>query len=450
MLKRLLKRLAPAGAVRAYHRGLAALASVRYGRPSSKMIVVGVTGTNGKSTTSNMIAAVLEGAGFRVGLATTCNFRIAGREWLNDTKMTMLGRFRLQKLLRDMVAAGCDYAVIETSSEGIAQSRHAGIDYDVAVFTNLTPEHIESHGGFEHYKAAKLKLFAKTASGKRKTLGGKTIPKTLVANLASPYAAEFLAFKANKKYGFLAELKGDSAPKLTEWPLAVVKALGIELAPEGPRFTVRDVSFELKMPGMINVENALAAISVGLSQAIDLAVMSRALAGIESVPGRQERIDAGQDFTAMVDYSHEPASFARLYEIIDAMPKRRVIHVIGSAGGGRDKSRRTVLGELAAKHADLVVVTNEDPYDEDPQEIIDAVAHGARKAGKKDGVDLFVVPDRRDGLEKAVNLAEKGDLVIATGKGAEQWICVAGGKKIPWDERTEMRRAIARKPGKDL
>lgn len=452
MLKRLLKRMAPAGAVRAYHRGLASLASVRYGRPSSKMIVVGVTGTNGKSTTSNMIAAVLEGAGFRVGLATTCNFRVAGKEWLNDTKMTMLGRFKLQKLLADMVEAGCEYAVIETSSEGIAQSRHAGIDYDVAVFTNLTPEHIESHGGFENYKAAKLKLFAKTASGKRKQLGGKMIPKTLVANLESPYAAEFLAFKANKKYGFIVERKGETRPmaKLAEWPLAIVKALNVELAAEGPRFTVRDVAFDLKMPGMINVENALAAISVGLSQAVDLGVMSRALAALESVPGRQERIDVGQDFAAMVDYSHEPASFARLYEIIDAMPKRRVIHVIGSAGGGRDKSRRTVLGELAAKHADLVVVTNEDPYDEDPQEIIDAVAHGARKGGKKDGVDLFVVPDRRDGLEKAVNLAEKGDLVVATGKGAEQWICVAGGKKLPWDERTEMRRAIAKKLGKEL
>lgn len=448
MLKRLLKRLAPAGALRAYHRTLATVASARYGRPSSKMIVVGVTGTNGKSTTSNMIARVLEGAGFRVGLATTCNFRIAGKEWLNDTKMTMLGRFRLQKLLRDMADAGCEYAVVETSSEGIAQSRHAGINYDVAVFTNLTPEHIESHGGFENYKAAKLKLFAKTASDPRKTLGGRTVPKTLVANLDSPYAAEFLDFKANKKYGFTVGAKPeDGAKKLVEWPIAIVKALGIQLLPDGSRFTVRDVPFALRMPGLINVENALAAVAVGLSQAVDLGVMASALGALESVPGRQERIDLGQDFVVMVDYSHEPASFARLYEIIDGMPKRKVIHVIGSAGGGRDKSRRTVLGEMAARRADVVVVTNEDPYDEDPQAIIDAVAHGARTGGKKDGVDLFVVPDRRDALEKAVNLAGTGDLVVATGKGAEQWICVAGGKKVPWDERAEMRRAIAKRLG---
>src|SRR5688572_27133784 len=172
MLKRLAKKLLPAKAVGAYHRAFALTAAARYGRPSERMIVIGVTGTNGKSTTSNMIARVLEGAGFRVGLATTCNFRIAGKEWLNDTKMTMLGRFRLQKLLADMVKAGCEYAVVETSSEGIAQHRHVGINYDVAVFTNLTPEHIESHGGFENYKAAKLKLFAKLAGDRRKTLKG--------------------------------------------------------------------------------------------------------------------------------------------------------------------------------------------------------------------------------------------------------------------------------------
>ncbi|MEY4744452.1 MAG: hypothetical protein RL272_397 [Candidatus Parcubacteria bacterium] len=449
MLKRLLKKMAPAGALRAYHRSLASLASARYGNPSSKMIVIGVTGTNGKSTTSNMIARVLEGAGFRVGLATTCNFRVAGKEWLNDTKMTMLGRFRLQKLLADMVKAGCEYAVIETSSEGIAQYRHAGINYDAAVFTNLTPEHIESHGGFENYKAAKGKLFEKLSKDPRKIIGGRKVPKTIVANLDSPHAGFFLGFGANKKYGFAVERKGETreSPKLVEWPVAVVKALGVSLDADGSQFTVRDVPFRLKMLGMINVENAMAAIALGLSQGLDLQIMAKSLEGLGSVPGRQELVDLGQDFTAMVDYSHEPESFKRLYEIIAAYPKRRVIHVIGSAGGGRDKARRTVLGALAAKHADLVVVTNEDPYDEDPQAIIDAVARGARDAGKKDGIDLFVVPDRRDALEKAVNMAARGDLVIATGKGAEQWICVADGKKVPWDERVEMRRAIAKKTG---
>lgn len=451
MLKRLAKKLLPATAVGAYHRAFALAAAARYGRPSERMIVIGVTGTNGKSTTSNMIARVLEGAGFRVGLATTCNFRIAGREWLNDTKMTMLGRFRLQKLLADMVKAGCEYAVVETSSEGIAQHRHAGINYDVAVFTNLTPEHIESHGGFENYKAAKLKLFAKLAADKRKTLKGAVVPKVAVANLASPHAPDFLKPAANKKYGFFVEGRGSEQKNLVEWPIAIVKALGVTLEPFGSRFTVRDVPFALKMPGMINVENAMAAISVGLSQGIDLPVMSAALESLAGVPGRQERIDLGQDFTAMVDYSHEPESFKKLYEVVAQLPKKRVIHVIGSAGGGRDKARRTVLGRLAAENADLVVVTDEDPYDEDPKAIIEAVAKGARDAGKKDGLDLFVVDDRRDGIEKAVNLAQPGDLVLATGKGAEQWICVAGGKKIPWDERTEMRRAIAKRLGlKDL
>ncbi len=454
MLKRMLKSILPKGAVGTYHRVMAGAASLRYGNPSASMIVIGVTGTNGKSTTANMIAAVLEGAGFRVGLATTCNFRIAGKEWLNDTKMTMLGRFQLQKLLARMRDAGCRYAVVETSSEGIAQYRHAGIAYDVAVFTNLTPEHIESHGSFENYKAAKAKLFAKLATDLRKNFDGKDVPKVIVSNLDSPHGSFFLGFAANKKYGYSVERSAERAAsgaalpaRLVEWPIAVVKALGTEYAADGARFTVRDAPFRLQMLGIINVENALAAVAVGLSQGIGIPAMSKALAEFKGVPGRQEFIRAGQDFLAVVDYAHEPESFRKLYELIGLLPKRRIIQVIGSAGGGRDKARRTVLGTLSAQKADVVIVTNEDPYDEDPGAIIAAVAAGAREAGKRDGENLFVVQDRREALAKAVGMAQKGDIVVATGKGAEQWICVADGKKVAWDERVEMRKAIEAKLG---
>lgn len=460
MLKRLLKSVVPKGALGAYHLAMAKAATMRYGNPSASMIVIGVTGTNGKSTTANMIAAVLEGAGFRVGLATTCNFRIAGKEWLNDTKMTMLGRFRLQKLLAQMRDAGCRYAVVETSSEGIAQNRHAGIAYDVAVFTNLTPEHIESHGSFENYKAAKAKLFAKLSTDPRKSFDGKDVPKVIVSNLDSPHGQFFLNFTANKKYGYMVDHSategraaerassedGASARKIA-WPIALVKALAPEYAADGARFTVRDVPFRLQMLGTINVENAMAAIAVGLSQGVELPVMSKALAEFRGVPGRQEFIRAGQDFLAIVDYAHEPESFRKLYDLIGLLPKRHVIQIIGSAGGGRDKSRRTVLGKLAAEKADTVIVTNEDSYDEDPNVIIEAVAAGAREAGKRDGENLFVVRDRREALAAAVGMAQKGDIVVATGKGAEQWICVADGQKVTWDERVEMRKAIEAKLG---
>lgn len=446
MLKQTLKKVLPKGALGAYHRTLARAAALRYGSPSRDMIVIGVTGTNGKSTTSNMVAAVLEGAGHKVGLATTCNFRVAGREWINATKMTMLGRFQLQKLLAQMRDAGCRYAVVETSSEGIAQWRHSGIAYDVAVFTNLTPEHIESHGNFENYKAAKGKLFAKLVTDPRKSFEGKDVPKVIVANLDSEHSGFFLGFKANKKYGFAVERPAGAvvteAPRLVEWPIAMVKALAVRDEADGVRFTVRDVPFKMAMRGAVNVENAMAAIAVGLSQGIELPVMAEAFAKFRGVPGRQEFIDAGQDFTAIVDYAHEPAAFKRLYEIIATLPKRRVIQIIGSAGGGRDKSRRTILGELAGKLADVVIVTNEDPYDEDPQKIIEAVAAGAREVGKRDGIDLFVIADRSEALKAAAMMAQKGDIVVATGKGAEQWIVVANGEKIAWDERIEMKKAI--------
>jgi UDP-N-acetylmuramoyl-L-alanyl-D-glutamate--2,6-diaminopimelate ligase len=449
-MKRLLKKLIPSGLLDLYHRALAHLAAARYGHPSRHLIVIGVTGTNGKSTVSNMIASILEESGHKVGLTTTVNFRIAGRDWLNDSKMTMLGRTRLQKLLAEMVAAGCRYAVVETSSEGIKQHRHAGIDYDAAVFTNLTPEHLESHGGFENYKRAKGELFAKLSRDHVKTFDGTAVPKVSVVNLASEHAPYFLGFAANKKYGFFCErpagansgLAAEPEKRETPFPLAIVKALDVRVTPIGSEFTVRGVPFGLKMLGLHNVENALAAIAVGLSQGVPLETMAAAFAKLGGVPGRLEAIEAGQDFSVIVDYAPEPESMRKLYEVVRMLPHERVIHVLGSAGGGRDRDRRPVLGRLAAEGADIVVVTNEDPYDDDPDMIIEEVAAGARDGGKHDSESLFKISERGAALEKAVALARTGDLVIVTGKGAEQAICVADGKKIPWDDRAKLREAL--------
>jgi UDP-N-acetylmuramoyl-L-alanyl-D-glutamate--2,6-diaminopimelate ligase len=197
-----IKKLIPAVWLAAYHKSLAVLADIIYGRPSEKMVVIGVTGTNGKSSTVSLIAEILEKAGYRVGAASTTLFKLADKEWLNDKKMTMLGRFALQKLLRQMVAAGCRYAVIETSSQGIEQYRHLGIHYDVCVFTNLTPEHIEAHGGFDNYKKAKLKLFKHLADAPVKVIGGRKIAKAIVVNGDDRQAKEFLDFQVDKKIVF--------------------------------------------------------------------------------------------------------------------------------------------------------------------------------------------------------------------------------------------------------
>lgn len=439
-MKALIKKLIPRQILSIYHLSLSVLAAAFYLWPSRKMVIIGVTGTKGKSTTSYLLARILESAGYRVGLTSTAIFKISGREWLNATKMTMLGRFALQRMLARMVRAGCTYAIVETSSEGIAQSRHAGIDYDAAVFTNLTPEHIESHGGFENYKKAKGKLFASlSASAKKKIGSGK---KIIVANIDDENAGYFLGFWADEKWGF--GLKHE-----TRNMEHAVLVEGVELRPDGAGFRVGGEEVNLKLAGKGNVYNALAAITAAVAQGVPLAAAARAVSKVESMPGRMEFVREGQNFTAIVDYAHEPESARQLYETAKLLPHARIIHVFGSTGGGRDIGRRRVLGELAGENADVIIVTNDDPYDDDPGEIAEAVTSGALSKGKKTGEDLFVILDRREAIRKAIALAGENDLVLVTGKGSEQVMVVAGGRKIPWDDRKTLREEILKYGGKN-
>lgn len=440
-MKQQIKKLVPKGLLDQYHKSLAIGSKVVYGNPSDKMVVVGVTGTNGKSTTVMMITKILEEAGLTVGATSTAMFKVADREWLNDKKMTMLGRSELQKLLNDMVKAGCTYAVIETSSEGIAQHRHLGINYDLAVFTNLTSEHIEAHGSFENYKSAKELLFAKLKSDKKKIINDKRIEKIIIANTDDEHVKDFIKYWADGKYGF--GIKGRSKDGDLR---AKVEADNIKLVKTGASFDIYDITINLKLLGEFNVYNALAAIAVAQSQGIDIEVCKSALEKIESIPGRMEFIDEGQDFKVLVDYAPEPESLRQLYKNIAShhVVERggKIIHVLGSCGGGRDRDRRPVLGRLAASHADFVVVTNEDPYDDDPMEIINEVAIGSQDGGKELDKNLFKILDRREAIKKAIDLASSGDLVILTGKGCEQAMVVGGGKKIPWDERKVVREML--------
>ncbi len=426
-----LKKLVPKPIVGAYHYLLARLAQLAYGNPSKDLIVIGVTGTNGKTTTAYFLAKALEASGFKTGCTTTAVMKVGEQEWINKTKMTMPGRFFLQKMLRDMVRVGCRYAVIETSSQGLIQSRHVGIEYDVAVFTNLTPEHIEAHGGFENYKRAKRRLFEQVASRKPKTIEGKAVPKLAVINADDghgAYYADVPGFDRVSWYG----LRSDRG----------MRAENVDLRADGSSFTVHRSSVDLRLPGEYNIYNALAALAVCRELGIDLAAAARRLSTIERVPGRFDRIEAGQPWTVIIDYAYEPESFKRFYEALSLIEKKRVIHVLGSCGGGRDVSRRPILGRMAGERADVVIVTNEDPYDDDPQLIIDQVAEGAVAAGKRDGADLFRILDRREAIEKAMALAGPGDLVVLTGKGCEPWICLSNGRKMPWDEAAVAREAI--------
>lgn len=430
-MKSLIRRLLPESIVSLYHLVLAELAAFWYGHPSEKLVVIGVTGTNGKSTTTQFIGRMLEHAGHRVGWTGTASFKVGDREWANDKKMTMLGRFQTQRLLRDMVRAGCTHAIVETSSQGLAQHRHVGINYDVAVFTNLTPEHIEAHGGFENYKKAKGKLFAALAKGRRKD--GRE--KIAVANIDDPHAGYFLSFGADKKYGFGI----DSASALPAVIPVVAKNLRMDAG--GSAFDLDGREFRLKPVGRFNVYNGLAAIATCRALGISWDVARDAAGRLESVPGRLEAVGEGQPFSVIVDYAYEPAALTAAYEALRLLPHGRIIHVVGSAGGGRDVARRATLGQMAAERDDVVIVANEDPYDDDPMEIVRQVADGAR-AKKTEGVDLFLVLDRQEAIDKAVALAQPGDLVLLTGKGCEPVMAVAHGKKIPWDDRAAARKAL--------
>ncbi len=428
----------PRSVLQAYHLALAWLGAIVYRHPSRSLIVIGVTGTKGKSTTVNLISAVLEAAGYKVGAVSTINFKIADREWPNTTKQTMPGRFRLQALLSRMVRAGCRYAVIETSSEGIAQYRHRGIAYDVAVFTNLSPEHIESHGSFERYRQAKTKLFSSLEHFGHKHIHGKRVEKVIVANRDDAAADLFLKFQADQKWCYTAKPAGYAAQP----GIHPVQAHDIRADVRGVSFSVDGQPIRMSLVGPFNVHNAMAAIAVARSQRIDLPSIQRGLRSVSTMPGRMEAVPNKRDVYLFVDYAHEPTSLASALQAVRGLRPGKVIVVTGSQGGGRDKAKRPQIGKIAAQYADYVIVTNEDPYDEDPKQIIEDVLAGAIAAGKQRDENCWGIVDRRQGIAKAFSLARPNDAVLIAGKGSETVMAVAGGKKVPWSDKETIKNLI--------
>ena len=447
MIKEIIKKFLPKSFLLFYHKVLAYLADFFYNHPSSKLIVIGVTGTAGKSTTVNLIGKILEEAGLKVGLTTTMNFKIGEKEWINKTKMTMPGRFFMQKILKEMVKANCQYAIIETSSEGILQFRHLGIDYDIAVFTGLHPEHIEAHGSFENYKKTKGKLFEKLEKRKEKFIDGKRIKKVIVVNLDDENADYFLSYKADEYYGYSLNSKSQisNPKKIQNLKIKIFKAENIKLADDGSSFTVDGVDFKINLLGEFNIYNCLASIAVALSQNIDLKICQRALEKIKFLPGRME-IVVEKPFKVIVDYAHTPKELENVYQFVKFKlknQKSKIIGVLGSAGGGRDKWKRPVLGEIASQYCDFIILTNEDPYDEDPDQILSEIKTGILNSQFPIS-NLFEILDRREAIRKAISLAKENDIVIITGKGSEPWICVAHGKKIPWDDRKVVKEELTK------
>lgn len=426
-----LKQCIPSPLLQAYHYTLARVAEVKFGHPSDKLIVIGVTGTNGKSSTVNFTAQLLTELGQRVGYTSTAGFSIAGKFVENRLKMTMPGRFALQRLVRQMVDDGCRYAILETSSQGLVQHRHLGVNYDVAVFTNLTPEHIEAHGGFENYKQAKGILFQHLMSRPRKVIDGLEQPKVSVINADDSHGAYYKDFPADRHvtYGWHGAASHDHMVALTG-----------EVDATGSTIMVNGEYVRLPLTAEFERLNALTAVATVYALGFPLADVLRAAERLKPVAGRFERIDLGQPFHVIVDYAYEPYALQALYRSIEPLGFTRVIGVHGSAGGGRDVARRPEIGKLAAQHEDVVIVTNEDPYDDDPRVIMEQVAEGARGAGNNE--DLHIIEDRQAAIDFAIASACPGDVVLITGKGSEPVMAVAHGQKIPWDDREAARQAL--------
>lgn len=389
-----------------------------FGFPSKKLIVIGVTGTSGKSTTVDFITRILEEAGYKIASMSSIRFKVAQKEWQNKMKMTMPGRLVIQKLLRQAVEAGCKYAVLEVTSEGIKQSRHKFIHFDTAVFLNLTPEHLDSHGGFENYRNAKLELF-------------KATKNVHIINIDDQNAKYFLETIANTKIIFSAKNIFSTVDQST---VLKIKAENIISKNGTTAFSVNNIEFNLKLLGEFNVSNALAAISVGVSQNISLEVAKKALEKVKGMPGRLEVV--AQNPLVVVDYAFTPEQLEASYKSVKQFSNNKsLVCMLGACGGGRDKWKRPVLGKIAQQHCKEIIITNEDPYDEDPLEIMEQVAGGIDNQIKP----YHIILDRKEAIHKALELAKLEDAIIITGKGSEPLMCLANGVKIPWDDREIVR-----------
>ena len=393
-----------------YHYAWALGSALLYGRPARRLVVIGVTGTKGKSTVAEMLHAILMESGQKAALASTIRFALGSDSWPNLYKMTLPGRGFIQAFLRRALGQGATHAVVEITSEAVLQYRHLYLDLDALVFTNLQQEHIESHGSFENYFRAKLAIGEALARSPKR-------PRTVVANADDARGATFLALPVEHTV-----------------PVRITDAADVVLDDLGASFTYASVHFALHQPGIFSVLNALLAVRTAEALGIDPSVAARALAGLARVPGRAERIEAGQDFLAIVDYAHTPDSLRALYA---AFPDRRKIGVLGNTGGGRDTWKRPLMGQIAERSCEVVILTNEDPYDEDPRAIVEAMADGMERKPE-------IIMDRRLAIRRALASASAGDAVLISGKGTDPCIMGPRGSREPWSDAAVVREELVR------
>lgn len=450
-MKFFLKKILPKSIINLYHFLKAYLAAFIYNFPSRKIAVIGITGTKGKSTTVYLLGKILREAGEKTGWSCSISFCDGQREIPNPFHMTMPDPFIIHKVLRQMVNNGAKFAVIEVTSEGIKQYRHLGIKFNGAVLTNLQPEHIEAHGGFENYKKAKLELFKKvSAFSNQSQISMK--PAIIVVNGDDKNAADFLNFDNVQKWIFQAVKNkfpdhGNNYGGLTSIGYKI-----IEVNVKGSLFELwfdnKKIVIKLNLAGQFNIINAVAAGTCALALGIKLETIKKALEKVSALPGRMEFISVGQDFIVIVDLAHTPDSFSAIFEAVKSFqkPHSKIITLFGCAGGGRDKWKRSVMGRLAAQNSDYIILTNEDPYDDPPDLIIKDIQSGIFNT-QFSASNLFVILDRQMAIKKAIALAQKDDIVLLLGKGTESSMVFEKGRKIPWNEREIAQKYLKEKIG---
>jgi UDP-N-acetylmuramoyl-L-alanyl-D-glutamate--2,6-diaminopimelate ligase len=422
---------------------LAVVAAWWYEDPGRRLGVIGVTGTDGKTTTAAMAVAALEAAGVRTGLVSTAEQKIGSWRGATPAHVTTPEAPELQRALRAMVRAGDAAAVIESTSHGLALERVGEIPYDVAVITNLTHEHLEFHGTFEAYRDAKRSLFARLAvavgaPSKPPTLpGGRPWPRGGIVNLDDPNADVFVA--ATRAAGATLLTYGTAAGADVRATSVGETAAGIRAEVATPRGAV---AVTLPLVGRFNVHNALAVVALGELLGLDPEAIRDGLAGFRGVRGRMERVDRGQPFLVVVDYAHTPASLATALDALAPLvgPGGGLIAVFGSAGE-RDVAKRALQGRVAGERCRLVIATDEDPRGEDPVAILEQIAQGAEAAGRRRGDDLLLIPDREAAMRAAFGRARPGDVVLLAGKGHEGAILYAD-REVAWDERAVAERLL--------
>lgn len=423
----IVKKLIPGGVfsvVEPYgHLAEAILVNAVNGFPARGLKVIGITGTNGKTTTSFLVHRMLHEAGYKVGLMSTVGYGVGADIKPQMHHMTNVSVPEMMQRLKHMKAQGAEWLVLETTSHALAQHRVWGVPYSVAVLTNLTHEHLAYHRTFERYRDAKRQLFKLTNRNQRGL-------RTGIINADDP-SAELFAKDIEQPvlYGVS---KGD------------IKATKVKLGPKDVRYetTIGGETYHIhcRIPGSFNVYNSLAAACVGRAVGLDRQQIEQGIAALEGVEGRMTHIDEGQDFGVIVDYAHAPDSFEKLFKDVRPIVKGKLIVLFGSLGGG-DKGKRPLQGKLAGQYADEVIVCEEDDRQEDPQQIMEDIARGVESSGKTRNKDLFLIHDRVEAIKFAVGRAEKGDMLLLLGKGHEKTMEKADGEH-PWDEVAVAREAL--------